>query len=318
MIGVVAPGQGSQKPGFLRPWLEIAQVAQSIDELSETAGIDLATHGTESDADTLRDTAIAQPLLVAASIVTARLLFSDGQHSQSAHLVTAGHSVGELSSAAVAGVIDDRSAVWLAAQRGKCMAVASAAASSGMSAVLGGDRAEVLTLIGELGLTAANINGPDQVVAAGGLSALADLRAQAAPGTNVIPLKVAGAFHSTQMSAAADEFAAFAGQIHPRDPTVAVVSNADGAVVTDGTEVMNRLVRQVQSSVRWDLTIARLHSMGVRRVVELCPGGTLTSMIRRSHPDIDCVALKSVDDIDAASALISAHNFGTRSQTANG
>lgn len=305
MIGIVAPGQGSQKPGFLREWLDVGNVTATLEQLSEPAGIDLIRHGTEADAKTIRDTAIAQPLLVASSLATARELLARTPWVGSENIVTAGHSIGELASAAIAGVFDDKTAVELAAKRGRIMAAASSVEPTGMSAVLGGETDDLLTLFDSLGLTAANINGSGQIVAAGPISSLAKLHESVPLGVKVVALKVAGAFHSHYMASAADEFSSHIAPIPMNNPTVTSISNADGEVVSDGDEIASRLVRQVKSPVRWDLTIARIHSLGVRKVIELNPAGTLSRMIKRTYPEMQVVGLESPADLTSAVDLTS-------------
>src|SRR5690349_1956129 len=137
VIVVVCPGQGSQTPGFLAPWLADPASAERLAGYSEAAGVDLATHGTVSDADTIRDTAIAQPLIVAAGLLTLERLLADGRRDRIGGI--AGHSVGEITAAAGAGVLRDADAMHFVAERGRAMADAAALAPTGMSAVLGGD-----------------------------------------------------------------------------------------------------------------------------------------------------------------------------------
>ena len=224
MIAVLCPGQGSQTPGMFAPWLEIDGVRARLDELAAAADLDLVAHGTTSDAEMIRDTAVAQPLIVAASLVALREVLGDAPAAGTVD-VTAGHSVGELAAAAVAGVLTDAGAVGLVARRARAMAVAAAAEATGMSAVLGGDPAEVLDAIKAVGLVPANINGGGQVVAAGSLEGLARLAKQPPARARVIPLQVAGAFHSPFMEAARAEFAPVAAAWDAADPMLPLVSN---------------------------------------------------------------------------------------------
>ncbi|KGM10659.1 ACP S-malonyltransferase [Cellulomonas carbonis] len=312
MLAIVCPGQGSQTPGFLAPWLELPGVEDRVRVLSDAAGTDLVAHGTTSDADTIRDTAVAQPLIVAASLVAFRALGDDVAGGVD---VTAGHSVGELAAAAVAGVLDDAGAVGLVAHRARAMARAAALTPSGMSAVVGGDPDEVLARIAAAGLHPANVNGGGQVVAAGDLDALAALAAEPPARARVIPLQVAGAFHTPFMQTAADAFADVARTWPAQDPRVAFLSDADGepyAPADDAphgraADVLARLAAQVVAPVRWDLVQATLLRLGVTGLVELAPAGVLTGLARRSLPGVETVAVKSPADLDAARELAARH-----------
>lgn len=312
MLAIVCPGQGSQTPGFLSPWLEIPGVEEQLRGLSEAADVDLVAHGTTSDADTIRDTAIAQPLIVAASLVAYRVLLDGGPRTVD---VTAGHSVGELAAAAVAGVLDDAGAVGLVAHRARAMARAAALERTGMSAVVGGDAADVLARVAAAGLHPANVNGGGQVVAAGSLEALAALAADPPARARVIPLQVAGAFHTPFMQPAADAFADVAHGWPAHDPQVLLLSDADGEPypAADGapygraTDVLDRLAAQVVAPVRWDLCQATMSRLGVTGLVELAPAGVLTGLARRSLPGVEAVAVKSPADLDAARDLVARH-----------
>lgn len=288
---------------MLSPWLEVPGVAEHLARSSEAAGLDLVAHGTTSDSETIRDTAVAQPLLTAAALATAAALLDGGPRPD----LVAGHSVGELPAAALAGVLSETDAVRLVAVRGAAMARAAAATPTGMSAVLGGDPEEVLARLAELELTPANVNGGGQVVAAGELDALARLAEEPPTRARVVPLQVAGAFHTRFMAPAVDELARAAASTTAADPAVTLLSNADGAPVTRGAEVLERLVAQVANPVRWDLCCEQMLALGVTGLVELAPGGVLTGLARRTLPGVETVALKSPDDLDAARELVRKH-----------
>jgi [acyl-carrier-protein] S-malonyltransferase len=311
VLAVVAPGQGSQTPGFLGPWLDVPGVTSRLGRLSAAAGLDLTLHGTESDADTIRDTAVAQPLIVAAALATFPALFpeaGDGTSADPAAVgVLAGHSVGEIAAAALAGVLPADDAMALVAERGRAMADAAAATPTGMSAVLGGDAAEVSAAIERHGLQAANINGAGQVVAAGALEALAALAADPPARARVTPLKVAGAFHTPYMAPARDALAAAAGRVRPQEPVVTLLSNADGDAVRDGQDAIDRIVAQVSRPVRWDLCLAKLGDLGVTGLIELPPAGALAGLAKRALPGVEIVAVKTPADLDAARDLAERH-----------
>jgi [acyl-carrier-protein] S-malonyltransferase len=306
---------------MLAPWLELPGAAELLGTWSDVVGQDLLAHGTTSDAETIRDTAVAQPLLVASSLLTHRALLAAGTAdrlddvdvdgstgSSSLADVAAGHSVGEFGAAAIAGVLTDVQALSLVGVRGAAMARAAASTPTGMSALLGGDPDEVLARIAELGLTAANVNGGGQVVAAGTLDALAELAAAPPARARVVPLQVAGAFHTAHMAPAVAELAAQAATMGPRDPRVALLSNADGARVGSGHEALDRLVAQVANPVRWDLCQQTMLEMGVTALVELAPAGVLTGLARRTLRGVETVAVKTPADLDAARDLVGRHS----------
>jgi [acyl-carrier-protein] S-malonyltransferase len=305
VLVIVAPGQGAQSPGFLRPWLEDPTFASRFHWLSTVAGLDLAHYGTEADADAIRDTAVAQPLLVAAGLLSASAL---GDIADLAPGAVAGHSVGEITAAAFAGVLDDSAALRLVRRRGLAMADAAAITETGMAALLGGDPDVTVAHLEKLGLTPANINGAGQIVAAGTKEQLAALEADKPEGVRrVVPLKVAGAFHTHHMGPAVDTLAKAAEDLAPGDPKVTYVSNKDGATVATGTEVLQRLVGQVANPVRWDLCMETFKELGVTALIEVCPGGTLTGLAKRSLPGVRTLALKTPADLDAARELVAEH-----------
>ena len=297
MLALLAPGQGSQTPGMLLPWIADPSNSELLQQWSDAIDLDLLHLGTTADADEIRDTANAQPLIVAAGLLSAGALDLEGKFS-----FVAGHSVGEITAAALAGVITDVDALRLVRVRGLEMAKAAAASPSGMSAVLGGDRDVVLAAIAEAGLVAANDNGGGQIVAAGDLGALANL---APEGARVRALQVAGAFHTHFMSPAVAAFGEFAATITTSDPVVGVLSNHDGAVLNSGREIIDRIVSQVANPVRWDLCMSTLQSSGVSKALEVAPAGTLVGLLKRAAEGITGFAFKSPDDLAAASQFVS-------------
>ena len=307
MLAIVAPGQGSQVPGFLAPWLELSTVSTRLGWLSACAGMDLAHYGTEADADTIRDTAVAQPLIVAAGLITLLELFPRPTEAYGKVGVGAGHSVGELTAAAAAGVISAEQAMVLVRERGRAMAAATAVTPTGMTAVLGGDRALVLAKLAEHGLIAANDNGSGQIVAGGTLEQLAAFQSDPPEGARLRPLEVAGAFHTEHMAPAVGSLAALASSVSTHDPRTRLLSNRDGAVVHDGRQVLRRIVEQVATPVRWDLCMRTMADLGVTGILELPPGGTLIGLAKRAIPGVETVALRTPDDLDAARDLVARH-----------
>ncbi len=299
MLAIIAPGQGSQTPGMLSAWLEDAQIRTLAQEISDAIGLDVVRLGTTADADEIKDTANAQPLIVAAGLISAHALGATGSFSY-----VAGHSVGEITAAAIAGALTPIDAMKLVRARGVEMAKAAGVTPSGMAAVLGGDRQVVLSAIADLGLVAANDNGGGQIVAAGDLDAIAQL---APEGARVRPLAVAGAFHTSYMQPAVEPLRTLAATMTTSAPSVGVLSNKDGAVVIEGAEVLERIVNQIANPVRWDLCMETLVSLGVTGVIEVAPAGTLVGLIKRAAPSIEQFAFKSPEDLDAARAFVANH-----------
>ena len=307
MLVIVAPGQGAQTPGFLRPWLEAPTFASRFEWLSTVAGIDLAHYGTEADAEAIRDTRIAQPLLVATGLVAALELFPRPAEAFEQIGAVAGHSVGELAAAAGARVITAEQAMVLVRERGIAMADAAATTPTGMTAMLGGDRDEVLAKLAEHGLTAANDNGPGQIVAAGTLEQLEALAGDPPAKTRLIPLSVAGAFHTQHMGPAVGRLTGLASAVTTKAPRTAVISNRDGQVVRDGAEVLDRIVGQIASPVRWDLCLDTMAGLGVTGILELPPAGTLTGIAKRALKGVETFALKTPDQLEQAREFCAKH-----------
>ena len=299
MLALVAPGQGAQTPGMLAPWIEEPAAKLLVQQWSHEIGLDLVRLGTTADADEIKDTANAQPLIVAAGLLGARAL-----NKGNSFAFVAGHSVGEITAAALAGVINDLDAMKLVRARGIEMAKAAAVKPAGMAAVLGGDREVVLRAIADLGLVAANDNGAGQIVAAGDLDALAQL---APEGARVRALAVAGAFHTPFMEPAVAPLRALAASLEVQDPKCGVVSNKDGAVIRDGREILDRIVAQISNPVRWDLCMTTL-SENVSGALEVPPAGTLVGLLKRAVPIVETFALKSVADLALADEFALRHN----------
>ena len=301
MIVIVAPGQGSQTEGFLQPWLAESSLRSRLEHYSEVVGIDLVAHGTASDAATIRNTAIAQPLIVAASLLSATVLLEGRRDTVGA---VAGHSVGEFAAAAIAGVLSDDDALRLVRARGLAMAEAAAAVPTGMSAVIGADEATLLPRLHELGLEPANMNGGGQIVVAGELNNLEALAADPVAGTRVIPLQVAGAFHTSYMSSAVDQLRSAATIVETHDPSMRLYTNRDGSVVDSGTHFVELLVGQVSSPVRWDLCMQSFAADGVTGVIELLPAGALVGLAKRALKGVPTVAVRTPDDLAAAIKML--------------
>ncbi|ORB25840.1 ACP S-malonyltransferase [Mycolicibacterium parafortuitum] len=302
MLAFLAPGQGSQTPGMLAEWLELPGAAERIASWSEISGLDLSRLGTTATAEEITDTAVTQPLVVAATLLayeelTKRADFGDVQ------IVAAGHSVGEIAAYAIAGVISADEAVSLAATRGKEMAKACALEPTGMSALLGGDEAEVLARLEALDLIPANRNAAGQIVAAGALAALEKLAEDPPARARVRPLATAGAFHTRYMEPALAEYTRVADRITPQEPNVTLLSNADGRSVAGGSDALSKLVAQMTRPVRWDLCTASMKELGVAAIVEFPPAGTLAGIAKRELRGTPTHAVKTPADLDEVAGL---------------
>ena len=301
MLAIIAPGQGSQTPGMLNSWIQDPSLKEQIISWSDAIGLDLLHLGTNADADEIKDTANAQPLIVATSLLAAHAL------GIKQFAVTSGHSVGELAAAALSGAISEIDALRIVRARGIEMAKAASTRPAGMSAILGGDREEVLLAISIRKLVAANENGAGQIVAAGDLRALAELAENPPAGVRVRALAVAGAFHTGYMKPAVEPVRELATSIETHSVSQPVISNKDGRVVTTASEVLHRIVEQIASPVRWDLCMETMKSIGITGVIELPPAGTLVGLLKRAASEIETFALKSADDLDAAREFAGRH-----------
>ncbi|RDI53965.1 [acyl-carrier-protein] S-malonyltransferase [Nocardia mexicana] len=301
VIALYAPGQGSQTPGMLAPWLDLPGARDRLELWSKASGLDLVQLGTTATADDIKDTAVTQPLVVAAAL----LAFAEiSENTVPADTIVAGHSVGEFAAAAVAGVISPDEAVTLAAIRGAEMAKACALEPTGMSAVLGGDEAAVLDRLAELDLIPANRNAAGQIVAAGRLDALAELAANPPEKARIRALPVAGAFHTAFMAPAQDAVTEAIAQITVSEPTRTLLSNYDGKPVTSGKDAIEKLAAQVTRPVRWDLCTETVRAAGVSGVAELPPAGTLVGIAKRELKGTPNLALKTPEDIPALADLL--------------
>ena len=307
MLAIVAPGQGAQTPGFLRPWLTESTFSDRLSWLSAVCGIDLRHFGTDADAETIRDTAIAQPLLVASGLLAALELFPHPADAYPLVGVAAGHSVGEITAAAGVGVLSAEQAMVFVRERGRAMAAASAVTPTSMTAVVGGDQHQVLEAISAHGLTAANLNGAGQIVAAGTKEQLAALAANPPARARLVELNVAGAFHTVHMESAVAQLAALARAITTHDPRTRLISNADGQVVHHGRDVLKRLVAQVASPVRWDLCMVTMSDLGVTGLLEMPPAGTLSGIAKRNMKDVDLFSLNTPDQLPEALDFVTKH-----------
>lgn len=299
---MTAPGQGAQTPGFLAPWLEVPGIAERLGAWSDLAGVDLIKYGVSGSAEEITDTAVAQPLLVAAALAVAERLL-DGLAPD----VVAGHSVGEFAAGAIAGVLSQQDAIRLTGIRGRAMAAAAKAEQTSMTAVLGGDEKVVLAALERHGLTPANVNAAGQIVAGGTLAELAAFADEPPPGVRLRPLRVAGAFHTRHMEPAVATLREAAETAVVRDPAITVLSNADGKAVRSGADWLARVVAQIAAPVRWDKCMATMSELGITALVELPPAGTLTGLAKRALPGVELITVKTPDQLAEAAIRLKEH-----------
>jgi [acyl-carrier-protein] S-malonyltransferase len=303
MIVLSCPGQGSQVPGFLSPWLENQTFRNSIEASSDVLKLDLVKYGTASDADEIRDTKVAQPLIVAAGIASYEVL-KEKAPKEDFFMGVTGHSVGEITAAYIAGIFDNQSALKFVQTRGEQMAIAASLEQSSMAAVVGGKPDEVIAQLETLGLSAANYNGPGQIVAAGAKELIQELIASPPAGTRVVGLAVAGAFHTKYMESAKKVLLELASNLSVSDPNKTIWTNNSGETVSSGEQFLELLVNQVSKPVRWDKTMDSMTTKRVSAMIELLPAGTLTGIAKRAMPGVELVALKSPEDIEKALEVI--------------
>jgi [acyl-carrier-protein] S-malonyltransferase len=291
---------------MLAEWLELPGAADQIKTWSEIAGLDLARLGTTATADEITDTAVTQPLVVAATLLANAELVKRGILAGK-KTVVAGHSVGEIAAYAIAGVISADDAVKLAAVRGAEMAKACAIEPTGMSAILGGDEAEVLARLEALDLVPANRNAAGQIVAAGAVAALEKLAEDPPAKARVRQLATAGAFHTHYMASALDGYSAAAAAVATAEPTTTLLSNADGQPVTSAADAMEKLVAQLTRPVRWDLCTETMRQLFENAegsaIVEFPPAGTLAGIAKRELRGVATRAVKTPADLDGLSEL---------------
>jgi [acyl-carrier-protein] S-malonyltransferase len=299
LIALTCPGQGAQTPGFLSPWLELDSFKAAIEKYSAVLEMDLVHFGTKADADQIKDTRVAQPLIVAASMASHAVLIQALQ-DKSIIAGIAGHSVGEIAAANIAGVFDTEAALRFVKARGEQMANAASLEASSMAAVVGGEPEVVVDHLESMGLFAANYNGKGQIVAAGSAAKIQELVANPPAGTRVVGLAVAGAFHTSFMETAKVELASLAGSINTSNPEMLIWSNSDGSRVDSGERFLELLIDQVSKPVRWDKTMESMTTDGVTALIELLPGGTLTGIAKRAMPGVATLALKTPEDLEKA------------------
>lgn len=281
---------------MLAPWLELPGAQSRLDAWSASSGLNLERLGTTATLQDITDTAVTQPLVVASALLGAAELRRRGHLP--ADTIVAGHSIGEVSALAIAGVISESDALRLASVRGSAMSRACADRPTGMIAVLGGVEADVLLALENAGLTPANRNGAGQIVAAGPLEACDALEQNPPSRARLRRLEVAGAFHTEYMASAVEDVRALAGTIEVRDPELTLLSNADGMAVTSGRQALDQVISQITSPVRWDLCTQTMLKRGVDTFVELPPSGALVGLAKRMMRGVPRYGLTTPEDLD--------------------
>ncbi len=306
MLALVAPGQGSQSVGMLAPWVADSQTKDLVESWSELISVDLLKLGQLGTAEEIKSTDIAQLLIFITSYLSSLAL--DLRNAKDSSIVYAGHSVGEFAAYSLAGTFEVDQALRLVAKRGQAMLSATKVFSkTGMSAVLGGNKEEVLSYLREFDLIPANINSNGQIIAAGSLENLERLSSSPLEGTRIRPLEVSAAFHTKFMEPAVSQFTEIFKTLSVNSPRQIVLSNKNGERLSKPTDIMENLIQQVISPVRWDLCQAKMVELGVTGMLELAPGGTLCGIAKKEIPNVETFAIKSPEDIQGANDFIRKH-----------
>ena len=306
MLALVAPGQGSQSVGMLAPWVVDSKTKDLVQSWSKLVSVDLLKLGQFGTTDEIKSTDIAQLLIFVTSILSS--LDLDLRNEKDSSIVYAGHSVGEFAAYSLAGAFEVDQALRLVAKRGQAMLAATKVFSkTGMSAVLGGNKEEVVSYLSEFELIAANINSNGQIIAAGTLENLDRLANTPLKGTRIRPLEVSAAFHTKFMEPAVSQFTEIFKVISVKSPRQIVLSNKNGERVSNSTDITENLIQQVISPVRWDLCQAKMVELGVTGMLELAPGGTLCGIAKKEIPNVETFAIKSPEDIQGANEFIRKH-----------
>ena len=306
MLALVAPGQGSQSVGMLAPWVVDSKTKDLVQSWSKLVSVDLLKLGQFGTTDEIKSTDIAQLLIFITSILSS--LDLDLRNEKDSSIVYAGHSVGEFAAYSLAGAFEVDQALRLVAKRGQAMLAATKVFSkTGMSAVLGGNKEEVVSYLSEFDLIPANINSNGQIIAAGTLENLDRLANTPLTGTRIRPLEVSAAFHTKFMEPAVSQFTEIFKVISVKSPRQIVLSNKNGERVSNSTDITENLIQQVISPVRWDLCQAKMRELGVTGMLELAPGGTLCGIAKKEIPNVETFAIKTPEDIQGANEFIRKH-----------
>jgi [acyl-carrier-protein] S-malonyltransferase len=306
LLAVVAPGQGSQSVGMLSPWVTDSKAKELVESWSSLISVDLLKLGQSGNAEEIKSTDNAQLLIFITSILSS--LHLDFQNAKDGSIIFAGHSVGEFAAYSIAGAFESDQALKIVARRGQSMLAATNAFSkTGMSAVLGGNKDEVISYLREFDLIPANINSNGQIIAAGTLENLDRLANTPLTGTRVRPLEVSAAFHTKYMEPAISQFKEIFNEIKINNSSQIILSNKNGEVLSNPVEIIENLINQVISPVRWDLCQAKMVDLGVTGMLELAPGGTLCGIAKKEIPSVETFAIKSPEDIQGANDFIRKH-----------
>ena len=306
MLAVVAPGQGSQSVGMLSPWVTDSKDKELVDSWSSLISVDLLKLGQSGNSEEIKSTDNAQLLIFITSILSSLNL--DLKNAKDQSIIFAGHSVGEFAAYSIAGTFEVDQALKIVARRGQSMLAATNAFSkTGMSAVLGGNNDEVISYLREFNLIPANINSNGQIIAAGTLENLDRLANTPPAGTRVRPLEVSAAFHTKYMEPAISRFKEIFRDLNTNSPSQIILSNKNGEELNKSTDIIENLINQVISPVRWDLCQAKMVELGVTGMLELAPGGTLCGIAKKEIPSVETFAIKSPEDIQSANDFIRKH-----------
>ncbi|MFH0914082.1 MAG: ACP S-malonyltransferase [Chloroflexota bacterium] len=297
-VAYIFPGQGSQVVGMGRDLCQNYPLARELfEQADQTLKMSLTRLCFEGPEDELRQTQNAQPALVTVSYACLKI----AQGNLPPPAFVAGHSLGEYTALAAAGVLDFATAVYLARERGRLMHEAGQKQPGGMAAVLGQEEGKLASLCAETGTQLANINCPGQMVISGAEENLnRACETLKSGGSKVIRLPVSGAFHSPLMQPAAEGLAKVIASLKFRPATVPIIANASAKPVTQPEEIKSELLTQLCHSVQWQRSVEYMLAQGVDTFIEIGPGKVLTGLIKRINKDVKTL---NIGDVAAIKAL---------------
>jgi [acyl-carrier-protein] S-malonyltransferase len=302
-VAYVFPGQGAQKVGMGRDLYDSFPSARTVfSEADEALGFPLSQLCFEGPEDELRQTINAQPALVATSFACLRAVREVNSSALPQPDFVAGHSLGEYTALAVAGVLDFATAVYLARERGRLMHEAGLARPGGMVAVIGFDEALLAEVCQETNTWLANINCPNQLVISGtheNLARASEL-ARARGAKRTIPLSVSAAFHTPLMQSAVDCMAQILKTLPFRNPLFPLVANTTAEPATNGAEIKAELLRQLCQGVQWQRSVEYMIGAGVSTFIEIGPGEVLSGLIKRINGDVKTINIGDAAAVSAA------------------
>jgi [acyl-carrier-protein] S-malonyltransferase len=299
----VFPGQGSQAVGMCRDLYDNVKSARGIFEQADRAlGFPLSKLCFEGPEEELRQTINAQPALVTAAFACLEAAREINRDKLAAPVYTAGHSLGEYTALAAAGVFDFATAVCLARERGRLMHEAGQKRAGGMAAIIGLEETKLAEVCRQSDTVIANINSPGQIVISGASENITRAMelVKVAGASRAIPLQVSGAFHSPLMRSVVEGMTTAIRSVPFKDPIIPVIANMTAAPLITADEVKTELINQLTNPVQWQRSIEYMVAQGVDTFIEIGPGKVLTGLIRRINND---VATRNINDLATVKSL---------------